>query len=87
MKPRQENTIHQLTRDRALGVKYACYDLRHGFCQDLLESGNNPLAIAELMGHANGRMVSEVYSHMNQANSHLQRVLMSRGSKNQGKVT
>jgi integrase len=66
-----------------LGTKYACYDLRHGFCQDMLESGNDPLTVAELMGHADGRMVSQVYSHMNQADRHLEQALLRR-AKHQG---
>ena len=66
-----------------LGVKYASYDLRHGFCQDLLEQGNDPLAVAELMGHADGRMVSQVYSHMNQADGHLRRILERRQQNGQ----
>src|SRR5439155_8652427 len=55
--------------------KFAAYDLRHGFCQRMLESGANHLAVAELMGHSTGRMVSETYSHMNRANAHLREAL------------
>ncbi len=60
---------------RQHGTKLAAYDLRHGFCQRLLESGANHLAVAELMGHSSGRMVSETYSHMNRANTHLKELL------------
>src|SRR5262249_55622400 len=60
--------ILKLAREH--GSKVACYDLRHGFCQRLLESGANHLAVAELMGHSTGRMVSETYSHMNRATSY-----------------
>jgi len=63
-----------------LGVRYACYDLRHGFCQDMLESGNDPLTVAELMGHADGSMVARIYSHMNQADNHLVKALQRRGN-------
>ena len=58
-----------------LGVKYAAYSLRHGFCQRLLESGADHLTVAQLMGHSNGTMVAATYSHMNQAHGHLQEAL------------
>lgn len=60
---------------RKHSTSFAAYDLRHGFCQRMLESGANHLAVAELMGHANGQMVSQVYSHMNRANAHLKETL------------
>jgi integrase len=60
---------------RQHGKKLAAYDLRHGFAQRLLESGTNHLAVAELMGHSNGNMVSSVYSHMNKATAHLKEAL------------
>ena len=60
---------------RGHGTKLAAYDLRHGFCQRMLESGANHLAVAELMGHSSGKMVAETYSHMNRANAHLKDVL------------
>ena len=37
------------------------------------------LTAAELMGHADGAMVSKVYSHMNRAEGHLREAL-ERGS-------
>ncbi|MFO0966424.1 MAG: tyrosine-type recombinase/integrase [Gemmataceae bacterium] len=67
-----------------IGVRYAAYDLRHGFCQDLLENTGDPLATAELMGHRDPTMVSRVYSHMNQADSHLDRVLRRRTKSQDG---
>jgi len=60
---------------RQHGKGFAAYDLRHGFCQRLLENGANHLAVAELMGHANGQMVSQVYSHMHRADAHLRDTL------------
>jgi len=60
---------------RQHSTKLAAYDLRHGFAQRLLEKGANHLAVAELMGHANGQMVASVYSHMNRANAHLKETL------------
>ena len=60
---------------KRLGVRYASYSIRHGFCQRMLESGADHLSVAELMGHANGQMVASVYSHMNKADAHLMDVL------------
>ena len=54
-----------------LGVKFAAYDFRHGFCERLLESGADHLTVAELMGHADGKMVATTYSHLGTADRHL----------------
>jgi integrase len=74
------NTFAACSRFARLAVKighrYAAYDLRHGFCQRLLEGGANHLAVAELLGHANGQMVASVYSHMNRATAHLRETLL-----------
>jgi integrase len=60
---------------RQHGRSLAAYDMRHGFAQRLLEGGANHLAVAELLGHSNGNMVSQVYSHMNRATAHLKDTL------------
>ncbi len=60
---------------KRLGVKYAAYSIRHGFCQRMLEDGNDHLTVAALMGHADGKMVASVYSHMNKAEDHLREAL------------
>jgi integrase len=65
--------IYRLARQHV--KRFASYDLRHGFAQRMLENGVNHLAVAELMGHSNGRMVSETYSHMNRATAHLKEAL------------
>jgi integrase len=66
---------HIVRLARQHGKGHSCYDLRHGFCQRLLESGANHLAVAELLGHANGNQVSRTYSHMNRATAHLKETL------------
>jgi integrase len=60
---------------RQHGKKFALVDARHGFCQRMLESGANHLAVAELLGHSTGRMVAETYSHMHRATAHLKEML------------
>lgn len=65
--------ILKLAREH--GAKVAAYDLRHGFCQRMLESGVGHLAVAELMGHSTGRQVAETYSHMNKSTGHLREAL------------
>src|SRR5262249_11754921 len=60
---------------KRLGVKYAAYSIRHGFCQRLLEDGQDHLTVAALMGHSSGRMVADVYSHMTRADDHLREAL------------
>lgn len=65
--------IYRLARQHV--KRFACYDLRHGFAQRMLENGVNHLAVAELMGHTTGRMVAETYSHMNRATAHLKEAL------------
>ena len=62
-----------------VGVKFAAYDFRHGFCQRFLEGGADHLAVAELMGHSDGKMVATVYSHMNRADQHLRDTLKKAG--------
>jgi integrase len=56
---------------KKLGRAWAAYDFRHGFAQKMLENGVDHLAVAEIMGHANGQMLATVYSHMNKADDHL----------------
>jgi integrase len=58
-----------------VGVKFAAYDFRHGFCERLLESGADHLTVAALMGHADGKMVAAVYLHLGTADDHLRKTL------------
>jgi integrase len=69
----RRKAIVKLARQHS--TKFAAYDLRHGFRQRKLEQGVNHLVVAELMGHANGRMVAETYSHMGGAPDHLKKAL------------
>jgi integrase len=58
-----------------LGTRFSPYLFRHGFTQRLLVSGVDHLTVAALLGHADGTMVSKVYSHMDQADGHLRAAL------------
>ena len=62
---------------KSLGVKFCGTAFRHGFCQKHLENGTDHLTVAELMGHADGKMVATTYSHMNRADRHLRDALES----------
>lgn len=68
-----------------LGKRFSPYLFRHGFCQKLLMMGVDHLAVAALLGHADGTMVSKVYSHMDQADDHL-RAALRRGNSGDAKV-
>jgi integrase len=67
--------------EKHLGEKFCATAFRHGFAQDMLEQGNDPLTVSELLGHADGRMLATTYSHMNKAESHLERALRSRAAR------
>lgn len=58
-----------------LGERFSPYLFRHGFTQKMLVSGVDHLTVAALLGHADGTMVSKVYSHMDQADEHLRAAL------------
>jgi integrase len=54
-----------------LGIKYACYSLRHGFATRKLEDGLDHITVAALMGHADATMLARVYSHIGERQDHL----------------
>jgi integrase len=66
-----------------LGEKFCATAFRHGVAQDMLEHDADPLTVAEILGHANGQMLATVYSHMNKADGHLDKVLKRRAERNQ----
>jgi integrase len=59
-----------------LGVKYACYSLRHGFATRKLEDGLDHLTVAALMGHSDGTMLARFYSHIGDRGDHLRQQLL-----------
>lgn len=48
-----------------------CYSLRHSFVTDALEAGVPIAQVAELAGHSDTKMVSSVYSHLQERREHL----------------
>jgi integrase len=73
----------RFTRLKAhLGIKYACYSLRHGFATRKLEAGLDHITVAALMGHADATMLARVYSHISERQDHL-REQLNRGSANE----
>lgn len=57
------------------GVKYALYAVRHGFAGKMLTSGADSMTVATLMGHADTRMLSSHYAHLEQQAEFLQKEL------------
>jgi site-specific recombinase XerD len=57
------------------GLAVCATMIRHGFCQRMLEAGHDHLTVAALLGHANGQMVSKVYSHISSNEGHLRKVI------------
>ncbi len=63
-----------------LGVKYACYSLRHGFATRKLEEGIDHFTVAALMGHTDATMLSRVYSHVEDRHDYLHEKLNGKDS-------
>lgn len=57
------------------GLAHCAYEIRHSFANRLLVSGIDHLTVAELMGHADGKMLAMTYQHLDQSNEHLQNAL------------
>jgi integrase len=53
-------------RDR-VGVACRLHDLRHFMCTQLMAAGVDLVTVAGRAGHADGRMVVEVYAHFQPA--------------------
>ncbi len=68
------NRMYRLSR--ATGRKMAMYDARHGFATRKLVQGHDfTSTIAELMGHRDGTMISQVYGHLDRQSDHLKKAL------------
>jgi integrase len=57
-------------KDR-LPTNLCAYLFRHTFATDALERGVDVITLAELMGHKNATMLSQVYQHVRQRTQHM----------------
>jgi len=60
---------------KKLGKRFIAYGNRHGFITRKLLEGKDHLVLAELAGHADGTMISRVYSHISDNPAHLKKAL------------
>ncbi len=57
-----------------LGMKgIVCYSLRHAYLSDALEAGVPIAQVAELAGHSDTKMITEVYSHLQERTEHMRK--------------
>jgi integrase len=61
---------------KTTGVKLAMYDARHGYATRKLKANHGHLEIAATMGHTDGSMIAKVYSHIDEDDEHLRKVLI-----------
>ncbi len=59
------------------GKRFAMVDFRHGFATRKLKDGVGTITLAALMGHADGSMISKVYSHVHEDDEHLRAAVKS----------
>jgi len=57
------------------GKKLCMYDARHGYATRKLKAKHGHLEIAATMGHTDGSMLAKVYSHIDEDDEHLRKVL------------
>jgi integrase len=56
-----------------LGWLPCLYNIRHTYCNRALINGVDPIALADLMGHADASMIMKVYQHIHQDSDHLRK--------------
>jgi integrase len=61
--------------EKATGVHFFCYQLRHSFVTDYLKAGVDPIKVAQLCGHRDLAMILKTYNHTNAKSPHLRDVL------------
>ncbi len=57
------------------GTHMFMYAARHGYATRKLKAKHGHLEIAATMGHADGSMIARVYSHIDEDDEHLRKVL------------
>jgi site-specific recombinase XerD len=57
------------------GKRWCLYHFRHSFATRLLETGVDALTVSSLLGHADGAMLAEVYSHLSENGENLKLAL------------
>jgi len=68
------NRMHRLSE--VTGKKLCMYDARHGYATRKLKAKHGHLEIAATMGHTDGSMIAKVYSHIDEDDEHLRKVLI-----------
>lgn len=58
-----------------LGKPITFYSIRHSFATRKIKEGHSHIALAEIMGHANGNMIAQIYQHVGDDIEHLQKML------------
>ncbi len=72
----QKALVDRCRRLRTKVSFYVCpYAIRHTFATDAILRGVDLVTIKELMGHANLRMLSEIYQHVEKRSDHLRKGL------------
>ncbi len=79
-KPWTKNAVSCRCKRLSKKLKFPvfAYALRHSFCTDLLTSGVDSTAVADLMGHRDKSMIGRVYSHLDQKADFLREQLKRR---------
>lgn len=68
------NRMHRLSG--VTGKKLCMYDARHGYATRKLKAKHGHLEIAATMGHTDGSMIAKVYSHIDEDDEHLRKILV-----------
>jgi integrase len=63
--------VYRLRQRAGVGSEFVAYALRHLFATNALDEGVGLETLANLMGHANSRMISQVYSHLSERHDHM----------------
>ena len=56
--------MRRLRRKLAIGDGFMAYALRHAWATDALRAGESPALVAEILGHADTRVLMQNYSHL-----------------------